>query len=75
MVLLMAAVMQRLEAAMVARQPLCALDYADRGGMTLEEVATELRCSRERVRQVERDALWKLRAAEWEQPVLATFLR
>ena len=31
------------------------------GGMTLEEVATVLGCSRERVRQIEREALKKLR--------------
>jgi hypothetical protein len=31
----------------------CVLDLADRGGMTLEQVAIVLNCTRERVRQVE----------------------
>lgn len=42
----------------------CALDLADRGGMTLEEVAGALNVTRERARQIEVMAFEKLRAAE-----------
>jgi len=35
----------------------CALDCADRGGMTLDEVSRTLNMSRERVRQIEQAAL------------------
>jgi DNA-directed RNA polymerase specialized sigma24 family protein len=38
----------------------CALEAAELGGMTLEEVATRLSVSRERVRQIELSALTKL---------------
>lgn len=38
----------------------CALEAADRGGMTLEEIATRLSLTRERVRQIELGALKKL---------------
>lgn len=38
----------------------CALKFARRGGMTLEEVGTVLRLTRERVRQIEVSALGKL---------------
>lgn len=38
----------------------CVLDMADRGGMTLEQVAEVLNCTRERIRQVEFAALEKL---------------
>lgn len=38
----------------------CALDLADRGGMTLEEVGDVLECTRERIRQIEAKALKKL---------------
>ena len=41
----------------------CALDVADRGGITLEEVGTLLNLTRERIRQVERSGIDKLRAA------------
>lgn len=39
----------------------CALDVADRGGMTLEEVGARLGITRERARQVEQAALEKVR--------------
>ncbi len=35
----------------------CALDVADKGGATLEEIGVMLSITRERVRQIERDAL------------------
>lgn len=40
----------------------CALDVADRGGATLEEVAGMMSITRERVRQIEEKALDKIRA-------------
>lgn len=39
----------------------CALDVADKGGVTLEEVGTIMNLTRERIRQVEMRALQKLR--------------
>jgi DNA-directed RNA polymerase sigma subunit (sigma70/sigma32) len=39
----------------------CALDVADRGGITLEEVGEILNLTRERIRQVEVKGLEKLR--------------
>lgn len=41
----------------------CALDIADKGGATLEEVGDLLNVTRERVRQLEADGLRKLRNA------------
>ena len=41
----------------------CALDVAERGGITLEEVGEILNLTRERVRQLEMSALEKIRAA------------
>jgi len=38
----------------------CALEAAEQGGMTLEEIATRLSLTRERVRQIELGALKKL---------------
>jgi hypothetical protein len=38
----------------------CALEAADQGGMTLEEIALRLSLTRERVRQIELGALKKL---------------
>jgi hypothetical protein len=40
----------------------CALDVADRGGMTLEEVGGILNLSRERVRQIQHLALLRIKA-------------
>lgn len=39
----------------------CALDVADRGGITLEDVGILLNLTRERIRQVEKSGLDKLR--------------
>lgn len=49
----------------------CALDVAERGGLSLEDVGTVANLSRERVRQVEHDALAKLRAGARTMPQLA----
>jgi hypothetical protein len=46
----------------------CALDVADRGGVTLEEVGTLLNLTRERIRQLETHGLLKLRATADEEP-------
>jgi DNA-directed RNA polymerase sigma subunit (sigma70/sigma32) len=46
----------------------CALDIADRGGITLEEVGEIMNLTRERVRQVETQGLAKLeRLSEVDQ--------
>jgi hypothetical protein len=44
----------------------CALDVADRGGITLEEVGAVLNLTRERIRQVEVRGLTKLRSDDFE---------
>ncbi len=44
----------------------CALDVADRGGITLEEVGEMLNLTRERIRQVESKGLEKLREVHEE---------
>jgi hypothetical protein len=41
----------------VETRPGCSLEYADRGGMTLEEVADVLGVTRERIRQIQAHAL------------------
>jgi DNA-directed RNA polymerase sigma subunit (sigma70/sigma32) len=46
----------------------CALDVADRGGITLEEVGTIMNLTRERIRQVETRGLIKLRAIAEDEP-------
>jgi Sigma-70, region 4 len=46
----------------------CALDVADRGGITLEEVGGIMNLTRERIRQVETRGLLKLRAIAEEEP-------
>ena len=48
----------------------CALDVADRGGVTLEEVGGIMNLTRERIRQVETRGLLKLRAITEDEPVL-----
>ncbi|MFT5430399.1 MAG: hypothetical protein ACI9OJ_001073 [Myxococcota bacterium] len=45
----------------------CALDIADRGGVTLEEVGEILNLTRERIRQVEVMGLEKLRETEFAE--------
>lgn len=46
----------------------CALDVADRGGITLEEVGTIMNLTRERIRQVETRGLLKLRVIAEDEP-------
>jgi hypothetical protein len=46
----------------------CALDVADRGGITLEEVGTIMNLTRERIRQVETRGLAKLRDVAEDEP-------
>src|SRR5512138_3012075 len=46
----------------------CALDVADRGGITLEEVGSIMNLTRERIRQVETRGLLKLRAIADQEP-------
>jgi hypothetical protein len=46
----------------------CALDVADRGGITLEEVGTIMNLTRERIRQVETRGLIKLRTIAEDEP-------
>ncbi len=46
----------------------CALDVADRGGITLEEVGAIMNLTRERIRQVETRGLLKLRAIAEQEP-------
>ncbi len=50
----------------------CALDVADRGGITLEEVGELLNLTRERIRQVEVFGLEKLRFSYEETPETET---
>jgi hypothetical protein len=49
----------------------CALDVADRGGITLEEVGSIMNLTRERIRQVETRGLLKLRAVAEDEPRVA----
>ncbi len=46
----------------------CALDVADRGGITLEEVGSIMNLTRERIRQVETRGLLTLRAMTEDEP-------
>ena len=46
----------------------CALDVADRGGITLEEVGAIMNLTRERIRQVETRGFLKLRAMAEDEP-------
>ena len=48
----------------------CALDIADRGGATLEEIGQALGLTRERVRQIEFQAIRKLRQMARYEPVV-----
>jgi hypothetical protein len=47
----------------------CALDVAEKGGITLEEVGAIMNLTRERIRQVETRGLLKLRAATEGEPI------
>jgi hypothetical protein len=51
----------------------CALDVADLGGITPEEVGEVMNLTRERIRQVEVRGLLKLRVAERAEPSLGEF--
>ena len=51
-------------------QHTCALDVAERGGITLEEVGEIMNLTRERIRQVETRGLLKLREATEDEPRL-----
>jgi hypothetical protein len=46
----------------------CALDVAEKGGITLEEVGQIMNLTRERIRQVETRGLMKLREAAEKEP-------
>ncbi len=46
----------------------CALDVADKGGITLEEVGSIMNLTRERIRQVETRGLLKLRSIAEDEP-------
>jgi hypothetical protein len=46
----------------------CALDVAEKGGITLEEVGEIMNLTRERIRQVETRGLMKLREATDDEP-------
>jgi hypothetical protein len=50
----------------------CALDVADRGGITLEEVGSIMNLTRERIRQVESRGLLKLRTIAEQEPNATT---
>ncbi len=50
----------------------CALDVADRGGITLEEVGAILNLTRERIRQVEVRGLTKIRTVSGEDLGVST---
>ncbi|MGA9526088.1 MAG: sigma factor-like helix-turn-helix DNA-binding protein [Myxococcaceae bacterium] len=50
----------------------CALDVAEKGGITLEEVGAIMNLTRERIRQVETRGLMKLREATERDPVPPT---
>ena len=47
----------------------CALDVAEKGGITLEEVGQIMNLNRERIRQVETRGLMKLREATDDEPI------
>jgi hypothetical protein len=49
-------------------QHTCALDVAEKGGITLEEVGEIMNLTRERIRQVETRGLIKLREATEDEP-------
>jgi DNA-directed RNA polymerase sigma subunit (sigma70/sigma32) len=51
----------------------CALDIADRGGITLEEVGEIMNLTRERIRQLETRGLAKLKALN-EMSAMADFI-
>lgn len=56
--------MPRLEPGEVPPEWSCALDVADRGGMGLEDIGDAIGVTRERIRQIEMQALAKVRRAK-----------
>lgn len=44
----------------------CALDVADRGGTTLEDVGAIMNLTRERARQIQTAAIHRSKAADWQ---------
>jgi predicted DNA-binding protein (UPF0251 family) len=54
---------ERMEVDVDRMGPSCALDLADKGGLTMEEVGDAMNITRQRVEQLEKEALQKLRAA------------
>lgn len=53
-------------------QDTCALDVAERGGITLEEVGEIMNLTRERIRQVEVRGLFKLRMSAEDEDIVPT---
>lgn len=53
----------------------CALDVADRGGVTLEEVGSIMNLTRERIRQLELSGLEKLQASSKGEDNLETYAK
>lgn len=53
----------------------CALDVADRGGITLEEVGSIMNLTRERIRQLELSGLEKLKAHARGEDSLETYAK
>ncbi len=53
----------------------CALDVADRGGITLEEVGAIMNLTRERIRQLELSGLEKLKVYSQGEDNLETYVR
>lgn len=53
----------------------CALDVADRGGITLEEVGSIMNLTRERIRQLELSGLEKLKESSKGEDNLETYAR
>jgi len=53
----------------------CALDIAEKGGITLEEIGGLMNLTRERVRQLENDAMQKIQQLGLDVPVMPDAVR